>query len=265
MSDKIRSRFDNGINDTSSGDWNDDLRGLDPIKTIRFWEDFCGPNSYPVAASGLAAASNGTWSITVTEGGGGDASSTYGGINGGILILTTDAGDNDLIFSQVQGTAFQPALNKKLFFKVRFLITDANADADSIANTEFYFGLMKTNTDPFSAPLGAGIGDGMMFMKDDATQDVAFYVQKDDTTGQLATPAVTTIDVATYTELAFSFDGVRYVRLYKDDVYLQTIDLTATLSAYLPDQTIGVAFGIKNGEAVAKTLIVDYLFCAMER
>ena len=34
---------------------------------------------------------------------------------------------------------------------------------------------------------------------------------------------------------------------------------------YLPDTTTTVSFALQNGEAVAKTMTVDYLFTAKER
>jgi hypothetical protein len=36
-------------------------------------------------------------------------------------------------------------------------------------------------------------------------------------------------------------------------------------STYLPDTELTVSFGIQNGEAVAKTMTVDYIFAAKER
>jgi hypothetical protein len=236
----------------------------DPTKYITFFEDFCDKNSYPIAAASLAAASNDTWTVTVTEGGAGDAASAMGGINGGVLSLVTDAGDNDLIFSQRKGASILPTAGKPLFFKTRFLITDANANLASIANTEWYFGLMVTDTDPLSSAAGAGVGDGMFFMSEDGTQDIKFYVQLDAST-QLITTLTDTLTVATQTEFAFYFDGARYVEIFVNGYKKQTVDLTTTLATYLPNQPVTISFGIKNGEAVAKTMVLDYIFCAQER
>ena len=36
-------------------------------------------------------------------------------------------------------------------------------------------------------------------------------------------------------------------------------------SSYLPDTTCTVSFAIQNGEGVAKTMTVDYVFVAKER
>jgi hypothetical protein len=65
--------------------------------------------------------------------------------------------------------------------------------------------------------------------------------------------------------LAFYFDGRQYVYLYKDDAQVARVDLTSTLTTYLPDTELTVSFGIQNGEAVAKTMSIDYIFAAQER
>ena len=42
-------------------------------------------------------------------------------------------------------------------------------------------------------------------------------------------------------------------------------DLSATLATYLPDTELTISFGVQNGEAVAKTMTIDYIFAARER
>ena len=256
--------FPKGVSTAQPGSPLHKLGMPDPTKYITFFEDFCDKNSFPIASSSLAAASNDTWTITVTEGGAGDAASAMGGIKGGIVTLTTDAGDNDLIFVNRKGASVLPAAGKPVFYKARFLITDASANAASITNTEWYFGLMVTDTDPLSSAAGAGVGDGMFFMSEDGTADIKFYVQLDAST-QLITTLTDTLTVAAYTEFAFYFDGQRYVELFYNGIKKQTVDLTTTLAAYLPNQELTISFGIKNGEAVAKTMAIDYIFCASER
>jgi len=265
MSDFTVTRFPNGISDSAEDSWGGDLAAINPTRYFGFADDFAGPTTFPIAASALAAASNSTWTLTVTEAGAGDASSAIANANGGVLTLTTDAADNDAIFAQRKGESFLLTAGKKTFFKTRFKLTDATANAASILESEFYFGLMVTDTDPLSSTAGDGVTDGIFFMKEDGTQNVNFYVQKNATTGQLTSSAVTTITVNTYVTLGFAFDGARYVRLFKDDAYLTTIDLTETLTTYLPDSTLTVSFGIKNGEAVAKVLSLDYIVAMQER
>lgn len=259
------TRFVNGVTTVRKTDPLGQYGMLDPTKYIQFFEDFCGNNSFPLVTSGLAAASNSTWTITVTEGGAGDASSAVADMEGGGIVLTTDAADNDLIFVQHKNECFLPASGKKMFFKMRFKITDSNANASSILNTEWYAGLMVRDTDPLSSTAGDGVTDGIFFMSEDGTQDIYLHCQKDATTGQLSTALSDTLTVNTLTEFAFYFDGARYIEVFKDGVKTKTIDLTTTLATYLPNTELTLSFGIKNGEAVAKATTIDYIFVAKER
>ena len=262
---KLVTRFPNGVTDAAEGSWNANTFEVDPTKGFSFFEDFCGSNvGFPVAASSLAAASNACWTVTVTEGGAGDASAAVTVENGGVLKITTDAADNDLVFAQTKQSPFVLTAGKQTFFKTRFKLTDASANAASVTQSEFYFGLMVLDTDPLSSTAGAGLTDGIFFLKEDGDTGIDFYVQKAANT-QVITDSVATLTVDTYTTLAFAFDGVRYVSLWKDDVFIQNVDLTTTLAAYLPDTGLSVSFGIKNGEAVAKVLHIDYIYAAQER
>lgn len=198
------------------------------------------------------------WTITTTEAGAGSATEALVDADGGVLLITNDAADNDLDFFQKVGESFLPASGKRLCGKFRFKTSDAT-------QSELYFGLMVTDTDPFSSTVGDGVTDGIFFMKEDGSTNVDFYVQKDATTGQLTTAAVTTLANDTWTELGFAFDGKRYVTLWKDGAQLATVDLTASVTTYLPDTELTISFGLKNGEAVAKTLSIDYIFVAQER
>lgn len=269
MANNLVTRTPNGVNDIAEGSFGGDIAMMNPLRHIVFFDDFTGTSSFPVASTGLATASAATaYTITVTETGAGNAASSFrtgAGSAGGILRLVTDAADNDAIFVQHKAESFLLASGKRTSFKIKLAITDANANAASINETEFYFGLMITDTDPLNTTAGDGVTDGIFFMKEDGTQNIAFYVQKDATTGQLTTTSVGTLTVATQTSFGFEFDGVRYIRLFKDDVYTQTIDLTTTLTTYLPDAPLTVSFGIKNGEAVAKTLDIDYVLAVQER
>ena len=255
--------FPKGVSTAQPGSPLHKLGMPDPTKYITFFEDFCGTIDFPLAASSLA--SNTTWALAVTEGGGGHATSAVADVNGGALAISTDAADNDLVFAQHVNETIKLAAGKPLFFKTRFSITDASANAASITNTEWYFGLMARDTDPLSSTAGDGVTDGIFFMSEDGVQDIYLHVQKNATTGQLSTLLTDTLTVATMTEFAFYFDGKRYVEVYVDGIKKKTVDLTTTLATYLPDTELTLSFGIKAGEAVLKILTLDYLFYAQER
>jgi hypothetical protein len=197
------------------------------------------------------------WTITTTEAGAGSASEALTDADGGVLLITNDTADNDADWFQKVGESFKPAIGKQLFFKARFKVSDAT-------QSDWMMGLLITDTAPLAAA-GGGVTDGIFFQKDDGDTNVDFYVQTDTTTGQLTNTAVTTCADDTYLTLSFYWDGIQYVKVFKDDVHIYTADLTSTPATYLPDTELTISFGIQNGEAAAKTMSVDYVFCAAER
>lgn len=202
--------------------------------------------------------SEGKYTITTVEAGASAATEAIADENGGVLVLTNDSADNDSDFLQKIGESFLLASGKRLFFKSRFKVSDAT-------QSDWIVGLYVTDTTPLDVG-GDGVTDGIFFQKDDGDTNIDFYVQKNATTGQLTTSTVTTAAADdTYMTLAFYFDGARYVYVYKDDVHVKTVDLTETLSTYLPDTELTVGFGIQNGAAASKIMSVDYVFAALER
>lgn len=173
--------------------------------------------------------------------------------DGGALLLTMASTDDSSSFLDKKGESFLPASGKKMWFAIRFKVSDAT-------QTDWVCGLQITDTTPLD------VTDGIYFQKDDGDTNIDFYVSKDATTGRLTSTAITTASAAdTYMKLAWYFDGVRYVYCYKNDVMVYRVDLTTTLSTYLPDTELTISFGVQNGEAVAKTMTVDYIYCAKER
>mgnify|MGYP003654873257 CR=1 FL=1 len=174
-------------------------------------------------------------------------------VDGGAILITNAAADNDNVFVQKIGESFLLASGKKLFFEARFTVSDAT-------QSDWVMGLQVTDTTPLD------VTDGIYFQKDDGDTNIDFYVSKDATTGRLTTTAITTASAAaTFMRLSFYFDGKRYVHVWKDGVELAQVDLTTTLATYLPDTELTLSFGIQNGEAVAKTMTIDYVFVAEER
>lgn len=235
------SRFPNGLTNVAPNATFGQLGLPDPTTYHTFFDDF---DKY-VAAD---------WTITDT----GVATHALTDADGGVLLLTNASADNNSSFYNKVGESFLPTSDKKLFFKARFAVSDAT-------QSDWIIGLAIKDTTPVAAG-GDGVTDGIFFQKDDGDTNIDFYVQKDTTTGQLISTAIATAAAAgTFMTLAFYFDGARYVYLSLDGSNLATIDLTETLATYLPDTELTLLFGIVNGEAVAKTLSVDYLFVAQER
>lgn len=193
----------------------------------------------------------GDW--TVTEVGTGSRALTD--VSGGALLITNGAVDNDSNQLQKVGESFLLAAGKKAFFKARFKVSDAT-------QSDFLIGLAVTDTTLQGAVSGAGVTDGIFFNKDDGDALLDFNVQKNATTGQTRAAGVATVVSDTFLTVAWYFDGVSGVQYYVDGVHKGTLDGTST---YLPDTELTVSFAIQNGEAVAKTMTLDYIFAALER
>jgi hypothetical protein len=230
------ARFPSGVTNVAGDDPLGQFGMLDPTKWHVFFDDF---DRFVV----------GDWTITTTEAGAGSATEALTDADGGVLLVTNDAADNDADFFQKVGESFLMASGKRAFFKARFKVSDAT-------QSDFVIGLQITDTTPLDAT------DGIYFMKDDGDAQLDIYCRKDATTGSNSATNIATVVSDTYLTVAWFYDGKGNLKYYVDDVHKGTL---SALSTYLPDTELTISFGIQNGEAVAKTMSVDYLFAAKER
>lgn len=193
----------------------------------------------------------GDW--TVTEVGSGSRALTD--VNGGALLITNAAADNDRNELQKVGESFLLAAGKRAFFKARFKVSDAT-------QSDFLIGLAVTDTTLQGSVDGDGVTDGIFFSKDDGDALLDVQVQKNATTGQNRAAGIATVVADTFLEVAWAYDGVSEVKYFVDGVHIGSLDASST---YLPDTELTVSMAIMNGEAVAKTMTVDFLFAALER
>lgn len=207
------------------------------------------PTKWHVYFNDFDTFATGDWTITTVEAGAGSATEALTDIDGGALLITNDAADNDADFFQKVGESFLMESGKKAFFKARFKVNDAT-------QSDVVIGLQVTDTTPLA------VTDGIYFMKDDGDTNIDFYVQKDATTGQNVQAAVGTLVSDTFIVLGWYYDGKSSVTAFINDAAVATLDASST---YLPDTELTVSFGIQNGEAVAKTMTLDYIFAAKER
>lgn len=189
------------------------------------------------------------WTITTTEAGAGSATEALTDADGGVLLVTNDAADNDNDFFQKVGESFLLEAGKKAFFKARFKVSDAT-------QSDFVIGLQITDTSPLDAT------DGIYFMKDDGDANLDIYCRKNATTGSTSATAIATVVSDTYLTVGWYYDGAGSVAYFVNDVQLGTLDGSST---YLPDTELTISFGLQNGEAVAKTMSVDYILAAKQR
>lgn len=230
---KLPTRFPGGLNTSTPTSAMAALSMLDPSLLHTDFDDF---NTY------LST----DW--TATEiGAGGTQALTAG--DGGLLLITSDALDNDGVAMQRTVASFLMESTKRAFFKIRFKCAKAT-ESDIMA------GLVIADTTPFDAT------DGIFFQKDDGDAQIDIYVEKNTTTGRASATNVGTFAADTYTEWAWYYDGAAYTFFYIDNVLVYRLDSSST---YLPDADLALTFAYRNGEAGATTMTVDYVFAAKER
>ena len=232
------TRYKNGVTNVGKESPMKMLQVPDPTLMHLWYDDF---DEY-VAAD---------W--TVTEVGVATQALTDG--DGGLLLVTNAAADNDSSQNQKVGESFLLTAGKKAMFKARFKVSDAT-------QSDFLIGLAVADTTLLGAVAGDGVTDGIFFSKDDGVATLDVSVQKDATTGQNTALAIATVVSDTFLQVAWYYDGVSSVEYYIDNIHKGTLSATST---YLPDTELTVSFALMNGEAVAKTMTLDYILVAFER
>ena len=150
--DIMTTHFTSGVTNVVTGGTGEKLKQPDPIKYHVYHEDF---DKYTAS----------DWVITTTEAGGGDATEALGDGDGGLLVVTNDAADNDSDEFQWAGgsggviESFKYEAAKGLYFKTRFKVSDAT-------QSDFAIGLIITDTTIID-----GVTDGIFFEKDEQDLD----------------------------------------------------------------------------------------------
>ena len=170
----------------------------------------------------------------------------------GVLDMLTGPDDDD----QAELTQYcecWKCVNCYPFYgEIRFWLDDDDQN-------EFWFGYIQNHS------WFAGTQNAIVFHKDDGDQLLDF-----DTT--LAGVTTTTTGIATMTQctwyrLGIHWDGSGTVRyfLIQDGNFPQTILATGSHTTNIPTTELAFGFGLRNGEAVAKNLYVDYIKSAQLR
>lgn len=232
------TRFTSGVSTTTKLNPLGDFGMPDPTKYHVYFNDF---DTYVA----------GDWTVTET----GTGTRALTDIDGGALLITNAAADNDRNEFQKVGESFLLTAGKRAFFKARFKVSDAT-------QSDFLIGLAVTDTSLQGSVSGAGVTDGIFFNKDDGDASLDVQCQKNATTGQTRAAAIATVADNTFLSVAWAYDGVDSVKYYVDDVHIGTLDGSST---YLPDTELTVSFAMMNGEGVAKTMTLDYILAASER
>lgn len=225
----MTTRFPNGLTTASPSAPMGDFILPDMTSAHVYMEDF----DYYTAAD---------WTVTEV----GVATQALTDADGGRLLVTNAAADDDSSFNQKVGESFLFASGKKLWFDCKFQVSDAT-DSDVV------IGLQITDTTPLA------VTDGVFFIKADDAATVDFVVEKDSTA--TTESAIATMADATDIRLSFFYDGKTSIKYFVDGVHSGT----AVTTNMPDDEVLTVSFGVQNGEAVAKTMSVDYIMVAKER
>jgi len=237
LNNNLITRFPNGVNDSSENNiWGGGMPFLDPRKYHQFLEDF----DYFLASD---------WTITETQAG---ATQALMAGDGGLLLLTNSAADNDVNQVQKVPAAFLPPTGKRFFMNARFQLSD-------VIESDFAIGIQVANAD--GTDLAVAL-DGIFFLKVDGAATIALYCRQDNTTGTVNSGAIATLVNATVVDLSCFYDGGD--RMYYA-VNGNTLGFITVGSGFLPNVVCAPIASLKNGEAVAKTATVDRLFAIQER
>lgn len=240
--------------------WMDMLQ--DPGIGIQFWDDFINaPTMSSDADTALYAAYIDT-SNTITQ----------AATAGGVLALTTDATDNDAPVVQAgggTGGSFQitTATAGKLWFEARIKVSTLTemsvfvglaAPGATVDN-----GLLVNDTGALATTVGS-IGFNAPTSASASEIFRAAYV-KASATSQYPVTAVHTAVADTWVKLGFKFDPYNdTITWYVNGIAnATTTDVGDAGTTNFPSAVLlSPAIGMKNGEAGAKTLSIDWWRCA---
>ena len=237
----MATHFPHGISNRTKGHPLFNYPYMDPTKFYTYFDDCFEFHA-------------GIYTITTVELGTGSATEAITDGEGGQLLITNAAGDNDLDFLQLKGESFKWNASKRMFFTAKFKTND-------VTQTDIVMGLQVTDASPLD------VDDGIYFLKLDGDTTPDFVVEKD-TSSSLSVVQMDAMVDDTFVTLSFEYDpldvatGGSVFRVYQDDV--QVGEVTSTTNAP-DDQELTLSFGIQNGEAVAKTLTIDFILAAVER
>ena len=230
----MTTHFTSGVTNVGTDTTLGKLKAPAPHKYHQYFNDF---DTY------LAS----DWTITTTEDGTGAASEALADGDGGVLLVTNAAGDNDHDFFQLVKEGFKFESGKQIGFHVRFKTNDAT-------QTDIVAGLQLTDTTPLD------VTDGIFFLKSDGAATISFIVEKDSTQSTLTLPNSLADD--TFMTLGFIYDP----KDQKFHVFQNNVLAGTVVSTNAPDdEELTLSFGIQNGAAAAKTLSVDYVGAYKER
>jgi len=188
----------------------------------------------------------GDWTVTTVEAGAGSATEALTADDrNGSLLLTNDDADNDSDSLQLKADIFGLAKGKRLWYETKIKVSDAS-------QVDMFIGLNITDTTPLATT------DRVGFQITDESTAIEFLTEKNSTETKEPTEVNAADD--TYVTLGFSWDGSNKLD------YFVNREKKGSITTNVPDdEDLAITMHIQNGEAVAKTMSIDYIFCAQER
>lgn len=230
MANIITTRFPNGVTNVGEDSIFADIGQPVGPRYHTYFEDF----DYYTA---------GDWTVTET-----DAAATQALTDGdgGQLLLTNGNTDDDLLALQKVGESFLFESGKRLFFESRFKVSEATL-------SDVVMGLQITDTTPLD------VTDGVFFISGNGDTAIDMVVEKNNT-------ATTTSGVGNLADDTFITLGLYYNGSDKIEYAVNGVVGGASVVTNLPDdENLTVSFALQNGNAVANTMTVDYVYVAKER
>jgi hypothetical protein len=215
-------------------EWFANLPVANDPNTVCYYNDFLFAQDYSAS----------DWTVTETQAGATQAIAADE-LNGA-LLLTNSAADDDVNQLQSAEEWIKLSAGKRVWFETKIKVSDAT-------QSDIFVGFATTDT-----TIIAGTTDSVGFRKADGSTAVEALTE--DNTSETSTASVHTLADATYVTLGFAWDGISKVKFYVNRA------LAATHTANI-EQTnkLALTYTLQNGEAVAKTMTIDYAYVAMER
>jgi hypothetical protein len=225
------TRYPSGVTNVTAENTLGGMGQPDPTKFHTYFNDF---DTFLASDWTITAVGTGTTSLISGD--------------GGLLSVVTSAAAPDSRAHQITVAGFTFTPGKKMFFKIACAISNATLSV-------FQAGLIALDTTP------TDVTDGIYFLKPAATTNIGVFVRRDATTGNLSNTNIAQM-TTDLTSFGFYYDGRETVEFYINDRIIGSLPATAV---NFPDVAMAPLFFLGNGDAVARTLNVDYIFAAKER
>jgi hypothetical protein len=225
-----------------------------PAQYYTFFDDFDRYN--PDMATTPVAYGN--WLTTIIDAGAGTTTVEITDAANGVMLITTAGNEDDGAMLQWQGgnaasvaETFTFVAGKRVWFACRFQMSE-------VTQSDFICGLAIADTTPLDAT------DGVFFIKADGAATLAL-------TEKIVTPlsesvTVATLVAATWYDFAFEYNGVDAITAYLKDSTSGVWNAVGKVGvSALPTTELAVTVGFQNGDANARTCLIDYIFASKER